>query len=330
MSQASKQETDLTLDDLVGLSSIKKLARIKISSCIRRRAVFPHCILHGVGGTGKTSLARAIGFELGYHFVEMHGADLINRSAILAALRRYTGEARSLRKQLLLFIDEVHRLSTRQQEAFYVPMVEWKIPSTDKDFANTELLIRPTTVSIAPFSFFAATTRMDKLDANSFIGRFPIVWEIEPYSECHIQLILSSLFRGYGFYCHPDLVEIIAKRCFGIPRTASKLASSIRDYAVAMLPIGSIQEITRSHIRETFRLEGIDSVGLTLGHRKYLRILMNSSSPRGVANISSELGQPEDVLTGTIEPVLSRLHFIQYGPRGREITPLGREHLISV
>jgi putative ATPase len=83
---------------------------------------FPSLILWGPPGTGKTTLARILARSSGSHFVFF--------SAVLAGvkeIRQIVEEAKKLREQegikTLLFVDEIHRFSKSQQDAF-LPHVE--------------------------------------------------------------------------------------------------------------------------------------------------------------------------------------------------------------
>lgn len=115
------------LDKLVGLSREKQRFRVQLARCRKQGRVFNHTLLFGVGGTGKTALARAVAEELRYHLIEVEAAELKNRDAINNLLLASMSEANSHHKPLCLFIDEVHRLSKLQQEAFYYPMGECRI-----------------------------------------------------------------------------------------------------------------------------------------------------------------------------------------------------------
>jgi Holliday junction DNA helicase RuvB len=279
--------------------------------------IFPHTLLTGVGGTGKTALVRAIGNELNYHFVETHGAAFKKREDLLNALvSNLEGAGGGV---LLFFIDEVHRLKPALQEALYSPMKELWIP------------FQTGRKEIPPFTLMAATTRFDMLDANSFVTRFPNQWEIQRYPEDDIASIIAQEFRKMRLTADTEVVYEIAKRCLGIPRIAVSLADKVRISTVAE---GSAVVELR-HVQRTFLLEEIDEVGLSPVHRRYLSILAESSSngnytPLGVGAIAAKMRQPEDVIKGSVEPILLEFNFVGPTPRGRIITKLGAEYLKKI
>lgn len=296
------------LDQLVGLTSLKRQVAIKIAACKIRNEIFQHAVLSGPGGTGKTAFARAIGDELGYHFVEIEGAVLATRNVVFDVLRRSISEAGRKNTTLLLFIDEVHRLNHKCQEAFYLPMKEFRISTIDHNC-----------VPIPKFTLVAATTRLDMLDSNSFVSRFPNQWEFTRYDEVYIRQIIFNLCKKYHITCDYHVLKKISSRCLGIPRVATNVFQHIYDY----LTVDRRTEITVDDVEDVCKIHGIDECGLTDQYRKYLNVLFSSSYPCGVASIASQTMQHEDILLSVIEPVLSSLGFIQFGPRGRSLSRIG-------
>ncbi|KKL97552.1 hypothetical protein LCGC14_1833400, partial [marine sediment metagenome] len=211
----------MNLSSLIGLIKEKRKARIAIEACLRSREPFPHTLIHSIGGLGKTVFARAIGHELSYYFIETHAAAFKHREQLFAALVHYSEEAQRAGVPLLFFLDEVHGLKLHLQEALYSVMKEWWIPTPrGKHY-------------IAPFTLIAATTRFNMLDANSFVTRFPNVWEINRYSQTDITNIVAYEFDKFGLSYSYEVVADIAKRCLGVPRIAVTLTTKVRTTTVA-------------------------------------------------------------------------------------------------
>jgi Holliday junction DNA helicase RuvB len=304
---------------LIGLTREKAKARIAIAACLQSGETFPHTLLLGIGGTGKTAFARAIGSELKCHFVETHGAAYKRPDQLLTALVHYSQEAKRANKPLFFFVDEVHRLKTPLQEALYSVMKEWWIPTETGR------------IEVAPFTLIAATTRFDMLDANSFVTRFAQRWEIQRYSASDIRAIVARQFIKKGLRCKCEVIVDIAKRCLGVPRIAINLAENIRRAALA----AGTQRVTLAHIHQVFDLEEIDELGLHPVHRKYLGILLRSEvdgkhTPLGVGPIAAKMRQPEEAVKGSVEPILLELDFVAPTPRGRMLTAAGLAYLEKV
>lgn len=96
-----------SLDEVVGQSHI-----LRPGSLLRRRVEsgrLGSVILCGPSGIGKTTIARAIGKALGKEFRELHPA----RHGV-AEVKAVAKEAEV--REMLLFVDEIHRFSTTQQD----------------------------------------------------------------------------------------------------------------------------------------------------------------------------------------------------------------------
>lgn len=304
------------LSRLIGLDRVKRKARVQIKACLRTGEVFGHTLLYGIGGTGKTEFARAMGHELGCHFVETHAAAFKTRDQLFEALVHNSAEAQRSGSPLLFFLDEVHGLNLSLQEALYSVMKEWWIPTErGKQF-------------LAPFTLVAATTRIDKLDANSFVTRFPNSWEIARYGLRDIMEIVAYEFDKLGLRYSIEVLEDIAKRCLGIPRIAVTLSNKVRLTVVA----GGTDIVTLFHTGRTFLDEEVDEQGLQPVHLKYLRILGESRVQGklvawGIGAIAAKMRQHEDMVKGSVEPILLELSLVAPTPRGRILTESGSKYL---
>lgn len=268
-------------------------------------------------------MARAIAEELGYYFAETHGASFKNRSKeLLDALIHHSAAARDRGQKLVFFIDEIHQLNVALQEALYVPMMEYRIPTSTGWH------------KLLPFTLIGATTRYDKLDANSFITRFSNCWEIRRYEMDDMAAIVAQELRRSGADFTAEVSYLIAKRCLGIPRTAVALARKVRSSAVARTG-SKTPLITEQDVLETFSLEELDEFGLGRRHHLYLRILSKSSSggkpqPIGVKTIARSMGISEEEVEGMIEPILLQMNMVMGTPRGKLLTDAGARYFQKV
>lgn len=301
------------LEKLVGMRREKSRARIDIAACKRAGEVFPHTLLEGCGGTGKTALGLAIAEELNYYSVVTEAAALKTREQVIKRLVSAHEEARQARKPLLLFVDEVHRLSITLQEVFYYPM----------DRKDPRITLSTGVMKFKPFTLMAATTRRDELDQASFVKRFGNIWRVTRYHQIDVAKIVASYFKTQGIFIGFRECDFIASRSLGVPRQALRLAEKVRNVFYAS---GS-KQLNVHHCEVAIHLEGIDPIGLDEKSVQYLEILSDSSSPRGLGGLAGRLGEQADVIEGTVEPILMELGFVDRTSRGRLLTRAGRKHL---
>lgn len=314
------------LSDLIGMADLKTKARIQIRACLNSGETFPHTLITGIGGLGKTAFARAVGEELGYHFVETEGAVFRTRLTLSKSLVRYSQEAQERGQRLLLFIDETHRLPLDLQEALYFPMTDCLVR-----WMEGHINRRSHELKIPPFTLMGATTRFHMLDANSFVTRFSNMWEVCRYDEESIGRILAQQFRDLGVGFNFDVIKAIRGRCLGIPRIAVNLAQKI--YFMALSE--NVRTITETHVSRTFRLEGIDSKGLSPVHSRYLEVLASSKKggeyiPIGLKTIAARMRQPLEMIEGAVEPILLEFEFVDSTARGRVLTQKGCKYFRKV
>jgi len=291
------------LNSIVGMKKKKELARIQILSCLKQGKPFPHTLLYGIGGLGKTKFARAIANEIDYRVFERQGSS-VSREDIQELMLGLPAH-----KTSLIFIDECHRLGETQEE-LYVPMAEFKLPT------DTGPKV------IRPFTLFAATTRMDLLDANSFVTRFANVWELTRYTQAELAYIVSGFFAVNKIICEKLALKEIVQRSLGIPRIALGLANKAMDVALAY----DSQVISVGHALHAFNLENIDTIGLNSHHRRYMEILYKARKAVGASSIASMMRLTKNVVEGSIEPILLELGLVKID-RGRLLTEKGKIHL---
>ncbi len=137
-----------TWDDFEGLQALDQNTIARLRSGAGRP---PSCILWGPPGVGKTTIARLIGstFDLPFHQL----------SAVLSGvkeIREVVAEAKKSSLPNILFIDEIHRFSKSQQDAF-LPHVE----------DGTIILIGATTENPSFYVTQALLSRCSVLDLKS-------------------------------------------------------------------------------------------------------------------------------------------------------------------
>jgi Holliday junction DNA helicase RuvB len=298
---------------IIGLNEIKERANVCVGSCKRRSAPFPHTLLLGPGGLGKTEFARALSEELDCYFHEVEAISFGTRKQLIDQL--VLANERCQNRKLMFFLDEVHRLSPALQEACYYPMKEWRITTKDGD------------IHFKPFSFVAATTLPNKLDKQSFMARFTNVWYFQKYDLLDMNIIVSSLLSAEKLIFSTEVVNEITDRTMGVPRIAKTIVTLVRDQCCSQ---GS-NVIDINALNNVFDREGIFPLGLRDEHVEYLKALyVVGGGPRGIRWLAGVIGQHEEVIEERVEPDLLSLRLLDGTKEGRRLTKSGQNYVKSL
>jgi Holliday junction DNA helicase RuvB len=303
-------------DDYPGQKKVIENLKVYVSASIKRGLPLDHVILHGPPGLGKTTLARIIANELNVPFYQTSGPS-IGRPGDLAGI--LTG----IESRGVLFIDEIHRLSIEVEEILYSAM---------EDF-NIDILIgqgqtsRAVKVPINPFTLIGATTRVASL-SSPLLTRFGIQERLDFYGIEALATILKRSSTILGIELEDDGAVELAKRSRGTPRIANRLLRRARDFA----DYSGTNKIDAFVVIQTVERLDVDELGLDRMDRLILETVLDryQGGPVGLETLSATIGEEKSTIEEVYEPYLLHSGLLTRGPRGREISSLGKQHLMNI
>jgi Holliday junction DNA helicase RuvB len=262
---------------------------------------------------GKTTLSRIVANELGVNIKETSGP-VIEKPGDLAGLLT------NLEPHDVLFIDEIHRLSTVVEEYLYAAMEDYRIDI----MIDSGPSARSIQLNLNPFTLIGATTRSGLLTAP-LLSRFAIKSRLEYYSAETLQKIINRSATILGVRITSDAAKEISGRSRGTPRIANGLLKRVRDFA-QVLSNGVVDLAITQHALKALN---VDEYGLDDMDNKILLTIIEKfkGGPVGITTIATAVGEEGGTLEEVYEPFLIQEGFLQRTPRGREATEKAYRHL---
>lgn len=301
------------ISDFSGQTQIIDNLKIFIQAAKMRGEPLDHILFHGPPGLGKTTLSRIVSYEMGVNIKETSGP-VIEKPGDLAGLLT------NLEKNDVLFIDEIHRLSTVVEEYLYAAMEDFRIDIMIESGPNA----RSVQLNLNPFTLIGATTRSGLLTAP-LLSRFAIKSRLEYYTAETLRKIVQRSSSILGMSITVDAASEIARRSRATPRIANGLLRRVRDFA-QVLGDGKIDIAITQHALKAL---SVDEYGLDEMDNRILLAIIDKfkGGPVGLTTIATAVGEEPGTIEEVYEPFLIQEGFLMRTPRGREVTGKAYEHL---
>ena len=299
------------LSEYIGQKKVKDNLHIFIEAAKKRNEPLDHLLLYGPPGLGKTTLSTIVANEMGVN-IKITSGPAIEKPGELAAILN------NLSDNDILFIDEIHRLSTQVEEVLYPAMEDYAIDVVIGKGAGA----RSIRLDLPRFTLIGATTRVGMLSAP-LRDRFGMVDKLEFYTHDDLREIVMRSAEVLGVDIDEEGALEIARRSRGTPRLANRLLKRCRDYAEVCHDGHIDHDVAKAALDKL----QVDSMGLDVNDRNILMTMIEkfAGGPVGLDTLAA-VGEDPGTIEDVYEPYFIMNGFINRTPRGRVVTDLCYRH----
>ena len=299
-----------SINQLVGQSNSVEQVKVALDASHQDGDKFPHSLLVGPAGCGKSQFANVIAAEMASDFTEVLGQSVRTAADLNALLL-------SAKDKSIIHLDEAHLLPKHNQTALYLA-IDKRVVVIGGKGKNLQ------SIPLNDFTVLLSTTE-EYLVLQPLRDRCKLLLRMEYYSQDDIAHLVSVRAGMLVWSTHPNVIPAIAQRARQTPRIALRLLQSCRRVCRSLGETAILME----HLDKVCELEKIDSLGLDVNQQKYLQILLEGDSKLNV--ISSRIGLPTKTISEVVEPFLIRAELIAKNEKsGRVLTSYGRGHAVDL
>lgn len=300
------------LKDYIGQDNIKERLGIFIKAAKDRKESLDHVLLYGPPGLGKTTLASIIANEMGVN-LRVTSGPAIERAGDMAAILT------NLSDKDVLFVDEIHRLSSTVEEILYPAMEDYVLDI----IIGKGPAARSIRLDLPKFTLIGATTRAGML-TSPLRDRFGVINRLNLYKPEDLMRIVLRSADILKISVDSEAALEIARRSRGTPRIANRLLKRVRDYA----QVKAEGRITTDVAAQALDMLEVDKIGLDEVDRKMILAIIQKfgGGPVGLDTLAASIGEENVTIEDVYEPYLLQLGFLSRTARGRIAMPLAYEH----
>lgn len=297
----------------IGQDKLKNTLKIMMEATKQRKEPLDHLLFYGSPGLGKTTLSYIIANEMSVNIHTTSGPAL-----------RKIGDLASIMSNLnegdILFIDEIHRLSSMCEEMIYPAMEDFKL----NVIIGKGPMAQNMEIPLPRFTLIGATTKIASI-TSPLRSRFGMTAQLNLYSPEEIIQIIDKSSKILNISLEPAAKTAIAQRARSTPRIANHLLKRVRDFA----QVKGEQTISEKTAVSALDFLEIDRYGLGPEDRKILEALAIKfqGGPVGIKTLAAATTEEEETILDIYEPYLMKIGFLERTPKGRKVTRSAYEYL---
>jgi Holliday junction DNA helicase RuvB len=282
----------LDFSEYIGQENAKNILSAIIKNVKITKQTFPHTLIYGKSGLGKTSLTKATVNQLNQKMVECVASSLKSPQDFIDLIVESNHG--------IIYLDEVHTIDLK--------VAEWILPVIE-DFNIDGKKIKP-------FTVIASTTNKGDLlkKVSPFVNRFIIQIQLEEYKTQEIELMIKNYARKYHYdiQIEDSIFNQLAKNSKQNPRTAISLFTWF---------------IFLKDIKKVFKSQNIIYKGFNTKDLNLLEFLSKQEKPQSERTLATILDMLPNNYLYEHEDYMVNKQLIVKTPRGRIISDKGRELL---
>ena len=323
-------ETDFMFEKVVGQDAAKGQISHYHKNRFQRNGVFPHALLSGAKGNGKTELAKAIGrglwqldpdtnlpalksdgkTPLPRKFIEINASTIKNVSQLINSVLI----PHVVDKEVTIFIDEAANIPHKVSEAFLTMLNPNEINKTTFVDIDSNYVVE---LDFSKVCFIFATTDVQLL-ADPLVNRLKRI-DIEDYTLAHLAEIMCRNLPGVDF--DDGVLLDIATTVRGNARQAVDRAKDMQD-VVKNKKFGAKQWTILKKALHILPL-GLSPLELSI-----LRIMKGAPEGITLTGIAARTGLSAHAIQKDYEIYLQKLNLMTItAGKGRTLTPKGMNYL---